>query len=97
MAKARARCLPMNLTPGDVLGVLKDRERARDRQAVGSSLADVDPMTIDNKVTKKEHISNSHLFNKGRFCKSSQIDTLISKQLSVENRVKLSQQKGQIL
>ena len=45
MAKARSRCLPMNLAPQDLAGgVLKDRER------IGSSLADVDPMNIDKKV-----------------------------------------------
>ena len=50
MAKARARCLPMNFNTGDIFGVLKDRERARDRQGIGSSLADVDPMSIDKRV-----------------------------------------------
>ena len=30
-------------------------------------------------------------FNKGRFVNNSEIDTLISKRLSVENKVKLSQ------
>ena len=29
--------------------------------------------------------------NKGRFCNNSEVDTLISKQLSVENKAKLSQ------
>ena len=29
--------------------------------------------------------------NKGMFCKNSEIDTLISKRLSVENKAKLSQ------
>eukprot|EP00795_Rhopilema_esculentum_P007509 gene7509-13289_t len=51
MAKARARCLPMNFNPGDIFGVLKDRERAKERQPIGSSLADVDPMSIDKGVT----------------------------------------------
>ena len=50
MAKARARCLPMNFNPGDIFGVLKDRERAKERQPIGSSLADVDPMNIDKGV-----------------------------------------------
>ena len=46
MAKARNRCLPMNLDVGDVnKGVLADRER------IGSSLADVDPMNIDRSVS----------------------------------------------
>ena len=53
MAKARARCLPMNFKSGDILGVLKDRERARDRQGTGSSLADVDPMNIDKGVSQE--------------------------------------------
>ena len=51
MARARARCLPMNFDPNDCGGVIKDRERARKRQPIGSSLADVDPMTIDTKVS----------------------------------------------
>lgn len=46
MAKARHRALPMNLTIEDVSkGILRDRDR------IGSSLADVDPMMIDNKVS----------------------------------------------
>lgn len=45
MAKARGRCLPMNFTMDDAAtGILKERAR------IGSSLADVDPMNIDNKV-----------------------------------------------
>ena len=31
--------------------------------------------------------------NKGRFCKNSEIDSLISKRLSLENKAKLSPQK----
>ncbi len=57
MAKARARCLPMNLKASDVIGVLKDRERARERNTIGTSLADVDPMAIDSKVFLKLLIS----------------------------------------
>ncbi len=63
MAKARARCLPMNLKPSDVIGVLKDRERARERNVIGTSLADVDPMTIDNKVQNIKRIERSSLEN----------------------------------
>ena len=45
MAKARNRCLPMNLGQEDVSkGILGDRER------IGSSLADVDPMNVDRSV-----------------------------------------------
>ena len=45
MAKARSRCLPMNFALHDLAGgVLKDREK------IGSSLADLDPMNIDHKV-----------------------------------------------
>ncbi|XP_048582150.1 ATPase family AAA domain-containing protein 2 isoform X2 [Nematostella vectensis] len=45
MAKARNRALPINLTIEDISkGVLRDRER------IGSSLADVDPMSVDRKV-----------------------------------------------
>lgn len=46
MAKARNQCLPMNLSAEDVntSGVLKDRVK------IGSSLADVDPMSIDRSV-----------------------------------------------
>jgi hypothetical protein len=46
MVKARNRCLPMNLASEDVKkGVLADRER------IGSSLADVDPMNVDRSVS----------------------------------------------
>ncbi|XP_063967828.1 ATPase family AAA domain-containing protein 2-like isoform X2 [Lytechinus pictus] len=46
MIRARNRCLPMNLTKDDISGgVIKDRQR------IGSSLADVDPMNIDSSVT----------------------------------------------
>lgn len=46
MAKARKRCLPMNMTPEEGLtGIIKDR------QQVGSSLADIDPMNVDRSVT----------------------------------------------
>ena len=34
----------MNMVPDDVTGVKKDRQK------IGSSLADVDPMTIDTSV-----------------------------------------------
>ena len=45
MAKARGRCLPMNFTMEDTTcGIIKERAR------IGSSLADVDPMNINNKV-----------------------------------------------
>ena len=49
MNQARARCLPMNFRCEDLVGVLKDRDRARELGA-GSSLADVEPMTLDSKV-----------------------------------------------
>jgi len=49
MNQARARCLPMNFQTDDLVGVLKDRDRAREAGA-GASLADVEPMTIDSKV-----------------------------------------------
>jgi len=46
MQKARMQCLPMNFVPEDVnKGVIRDRAR------IGSSLADVDPMNIDQTVT----------------------------------------------
>ncbi|XP_040920555.1 ATPase family AAA domain-containing protein 2B isoform X1 [Toxotes jaculatrix] len=45
MTRARNRCLPMNLTAEDLAsGVLRDRVK------VGASLADVDPMNLDNTV-----------------------------------------------
>uniref|UniRef100_A0A8C5I4G4 ATPase family AAA domain-containing protein 2 n=1 Tax=Gouania willdenowi TaxID=441366 RepID=A0A8C5I4G4_GOUWI len=45
MSRARNRCLPMNLTAEDLAsGVLRDRVK------VGASLADVDPMNLDNTV-----------------------------------------------
>ncbi|XP_019638886.1 PREDICTED: ATPase family AAA domain-containing protein 2-like isoform X1 [Branchiostoma belcheri] len=46
MARARMRCLPMNMLPDDVAGGV-----IRDRSKIGSSLADVDPMNIDRSVT----------------------------------------------
>lgn len=39
----------MNFGPDDLVGVLKDRNRAREH--MGSSLADIDPMCLDSKVT----------------------------------------------
>ena len=46
MAKSRKRCLPMNISPEEgVTGIIKDR------QNIGSSLADIDPMTVDRSVT----------------------------------------------
>lgn len=46
MAKARQRCLPMNFTGEDMTtGILRDRQR------IGSSLADVDPMSVDRSVS----------------------------------------------
>jgi len=50
MAKSRSRCLPMNFNEDDMVGIVKQRERAHKRMPTGSSLADVDPMTIDNKT-----------------------------------------------
>ena len=40
----------MNFNEDDMVGIVKQRERAHKRMPTGSSLADVDPMTIDNKV-----------------------------------------------
>lgn len=48
MAQARHRCLPMNFAPEDMVGALKDRNRAREQ--MGSSLADIDPMSINSQV-----------------------------------------------
>ena len=53
MAMARARCLPMNFHPEDITGILKSRDQARGG-VIGGSLADVDPMTIDTKVSNLE-------------------------------------------
>ncbi|RWS28616.1 ATPase family AAA domain-containing protein 2-like protein [Leptotrombidium deliense] len=45
MMRARSRCLPMNFEAKDSLkGLL------RDRQSVGTSLADIDPMDIDRSI-----------------------------------------------
>ncbi|XP_037783045.1 ATPase family AAA domain-containing protein 2B-like isoform X2 [Penaeus monodon] len=45
MAKSRNRCLPMNVKPDDLItGALKDREK------IGTSLADIDPMSVDRGV-----------------------------------------------
>uniref|UniRef100_A0A8B9L5C5 ATPase family AAA domain-containing protein 2 n=1 Tax=Astyanax mexicanus TaxID=7994 RepID=A0A8B9L5C5_ASTMX len=43
-SKSRNRCLPMNFLKEDLLGVHKDRIK------IGASLADVDPMQIDQTV-----------------------------------------------
>lgn len=57
MAKARNRCLPMNLSAQDLnKGILGDRER------IGSSLADVDPMNIDRSVSGVITILVVHCF-----------------------------------
>ncbi|GIY05342.1 ATPase family AAA domain-containing protein 2B [Caerostris extrusa] len=46
MAKARSRCLPLNFIEDDLTkGVLRDRIK------IGSSLADIDPMSIDKTVS----------------------------------------------
>lgn len=46
LAKARSQCLPLNMKPADLLkGTLCDRIK------VGSSLADIEPMTIDKSIT----------------------------------------------
>eukprot|EP00111_Clytia_hemisphaerica_P018767 TCONS_00055493-protein len=50
MNQARSRCLPMNFQSNDMVGVLKNRERARELGA-GSSLADVEPMNIDSNTS----------------------------------------------
>jgi len=59
MAKARKRCLPMNMSPEEGLtGIIKER------QQIGSSLADIDPMNVDRSVMfdsiggLKEHIQS---------------------------------------
>uniref|UniRef100_H2YAJ4 Bromo domain-containing protein n=1 Tax=Ciona savignyi TaxID=51511 RepID=H2YAJ4_CIOSA len=46
MAKARNKCLPMNLSASE----LATHGFARERVKIGSSLADVDPMTLDKSV-----------------------------------------------
>lgn len=51
MSQARARCLPMNFKTDDIVGVLQNRERAREAGLAGASLADVEPMTIDSTVS----------------------------------------------
>lgn len=59
MTKARKRCLPMNISPEEGLTGI-----AKDRQQIGSSLADIDPMSVDRSVTfdsiggLKEHIQS---------------------------------------
>lgn len=48
MTRARNRCLPMNFGPEDIANTL-----VRDRMRIGSSLADVDPMSVDKSVNFK--------------------------------------------
>ena len=45
MKKSRMQCLPMNLDPSDLAQPV-----VRDRQRIGVSLADVDPMNINREV-----------------------------------------------
>ncbi|ESP00580.1 hypothetical protein LOTGIDRAFT_213026 [Lottia gigantea] len=45
MMKSRNRCLPLNLTKEDMSGL------AKDRQKIGASLADIDPMEVDRSIT----------------------------------------------
>lgn len=54
MARARNQLLPMNLADKDVVGTMKDRQR------IGASLADVDPMTIDKSV----RLSQNHCYTR---------------------------------
>ena len=56
---ARARCLPMNFHPEDITGTLKSRDQARGG-VIGGSLADVDPMTIDTKVSNFENLDYTY-------------------------------------
>ena len=46
---------------------------------------------LSSSESSKVRFDQNHMSNKGRFCNNSQIDTLISKWLSVENKAKLSQ------
>ena len=46
MKKSRMQCLPMNLDPTDLAQPV-----VRDRQRIGASLADVDPMAINREVS----------------------------------------------
>ncbi|XP_076804906.1 ATPase family AAA domain-containing protein 2-like isoform X1 [Clavelina lepadiformis] len=46
LAKARNRCLPMNLTMNE----LASHGFANERRKIGSSLADIDPMNVDKSV-----------------------------------------------
>lgn len=48
MTRARNRCLPMNFGHEDIANTL-----VRDRMRIGSSLADVDPMSVDKSVNFK--------------------------------------------
>ena len=56
MQQGRLRCLPMNFKADDIVDVLKNRELAGNA-VTGASLADVDPMTIDNKVIEEVNIT----------------------------------------
>ena len=47
------------------------------------------------KMQKQEQQAVSNLYKQGRICNNSEIDTLISKRLSVENKAKLSQLETQ--
>lgn len=38
------RCLPMNLAQNELTHVMKDRQK------IGASLADIDPMSLDRSV-----------------------------------------------
>ena len=45
MKKSRRQCLPMNFDPADLAQPV-----VRDRQRIGASLADIDPMNINREV-----------------------------------------------
>ena len=45
MKKSRLQCLPMNFDPSDLTQPV-----IRDRQRIGASLADIDPMNINREV-----------------------------------------------
>lgn len=54
MARARNRCLPMNISAEN----LKNSNIIKDRVKIGSSLADVDPMNVDRTVSICIYIVN---------------------------------------
>ena len=76
-----------NLSIGDdTIGIARQNEEGSPFRSLPNS-----PKSKDHGRRSSLQSTLSILSNKGRFCNNSEVDTLISKRLSVENKSKLSQ------